>query len=100
MSQPVSTGYFALGYLTRFPVEIVKIDRTFVDAMTSDPRATRLVEGILAMTRGLGLQAVAEGIESKDQLDTLTRMGCQLGQGYLLGRPAPATTITQQLARN
>jgi diguanylate cyclase (GGDEF)-like protein len=94
------TGYSALGYLTRFPVEIVKIDRTFVDAMTTDPRAARLVEGILAMTSGLGLQAVAEGIESKDQLDTLTRMGCQLGQGYLLGRPAPATTITQQLARN
>jgi EAL domain-containing protein (putative c-di-GMP-specific phosphodiesterase class I) len=94
------TGYSALGYLTRFPIEIVKIDRTFIDAMSTDPRAARLVEGILAMTSGLGLQAVAEGIESKDQLDALTRMGCQLGQGYLLGRPAAATTVTQQLAGN
>ena len=92
------TGYSALGYLTRFPIDIVKIDRTFVDAMSTDPRAARLVEGILAMTSGLGLQTVAEGIESKDQLDTLTGMGCQFGQGYLLGRPTPATTITQQLA--
>ena len=94
------TGYSALGYLTRFPIEIVKIDRTFIDAMSTDPRAARLVEGILAMTRGLGLQAVAEGIESKDQLDALTGMGCQFGQGYLLGRPTAATTITQQLAGN
>jgi diguanylate cyclase (GGDEF)-like protein len=92
------TGYSALGYLTRFPIEIVKIDRTFIDAMSTDPRAARLVEGILAMTSGLGLQTVAEGIESKDQLDTLTRMGCQFGQGYLLGRPVAATTMTQKLA--
>jgi diguanylate cyclase (GGDEF)-like protein len=94
------TGYSALSYLTRFPIDTVKIDRTFVDAMTTDPRATRLVEGILAMTSGLGLQAVAEGIESKEQLDALTGMGCQFGQGYLLGRPASATAITEQLARN
>jgi diguanylate cyclase (GGDEF)-like protein len=92
------TGYSALGYLTRFPIDIVKIDRTFVDAMGTDPRAARLVEGIFAMTNGLGLQTVAEGIERKDQLDTLTAMGCKLGQGYLLGRPAPAATITRQLA--
>ena len=92
------TGYSALGYLTRFPIDVVKIDRAFVDAMSTDPRAASLVKGILAMTSGLGLQTVAEGIESEDQLDSLTAMGCQLGQGYLLGRPAPATTITQQLA--
>ena len=94
------TGYSALSYLTRFPIEIVKIDRAFVDAMSTDPRAARLVEGILAMTSSLGLQAVAEGIESKDQLDALTGMGCQFGQGYLLGRPTAATTITEQLAGN
>ena len=94
------TGYSALGYLTRFPIEIVKIDRTFIDAMSTDPRAARLIEGILAMTSGLGLQTVAEGIETEDQLDALTRIGCQFGQGYLLGRPVAATTVTQELAGN
>jgi diguanylate cyclase (GGDEF)-like protein len=91
------TGYSALGYLTRFPIDVLKIDRMFIDAMSADPRSARLVEGILSMTKGLDLQTVAEGIESKDQLDVLTAMGCQLGQGYLLGRPAPSTTISKQL---
>lgn len=94
------TGYSALGYLTQFPIDVLKIDRMFVDAMSTDPRSARLVEGILAMTKGLELQTVAEGIESEEQLEVLTAMGCQLGQGYLLGRPVPCATISEQLANN
>jgi diguanylate cyclase (GGDEF)-like protein len=88
------TGYSALGYLTRFPIDILKIDRTFITPINSDPHAAALVQGILAMTRGLHLQTVAEGIETEDQRALLTTMGCELGQGYLLGRPAPAEDIT------
>jgi diguanylate cyclase len=91
------TGYSALGYLTRFPIDILKIDRTFITPINSAPQAAALVQGILAMTRGLDLQSIAEGIETQDQLDILTTMGCELGQGYLLGRPVPAETITNQL---
>jgi EAL domain-containing protein (putative c-di-GMP-specific phosphodiesterase class I) len=57
--------------------------------------AAALVQSILAMTRGLGLQTVAEGIETADQRTLLTTMGCELGQGYLLGRPGPAQNITE-----
>jgi diguanylate cyclase (GGDEF)-like protein len=91
------TGYSALGYLTRFPIDVLKIDRMFVADINTDPQAAALVEGILAMTRNLGLQSVAEGIETEDQLGVLTTMGCHLGQGYLLGRPAPADAITNLL---
>jgi diguanylate cyclase (GGDEF)-like protein len=92
------TGYSALGYLTRYPIDVLKIDRMFVDAMRSDPRSAKLIEGILAMTAGLGLQTVAEGIEIKAQADALTVMGCRLGQGYLLGRPTISENITALLA--
>lgn len=92
------TGYSALGYLTRFPIDLLKIDRSFIDAMSTDPRSTRLVEGILAMAGGLGMQTVAEGIETDVQLEVLTAMRCPLGQGYLLGRPVPAADIAAQLA--
>jgi EAL domain-containing protein (putative c-di-GMP-specific phosphodiesterase class I) len=80
-----------------FPIDVLKIDRMFVADVNTDPQAAALVEGILAMTRSLGLQSVAEGIETEDQLGVLTTMGCQLGQGYLLGRPEPGDAIANLL---
>jgi diguanylate cyclase (GGDEF)-like protein/PAS domain S-box-containing protein len=83
------TGYSSLSYLNMFPVEVVKIDKSFVSGLGRDADATTLVRGVLSLTRALGLTAVAEGIEDEIQLDALRRLGCSLGQGYLWSRPVP-----------
>jgi len=92
------TGYSALGYLTRVPLDVLKVDRIFIARVTEEPRGDALLAGILAMARGLGLRTVAEGIEHGGQLDALRALGCDLGQGYLLARPAPAADVAALLA--
>jgi EAL domain-containing protein (putative c-di-GMP-specific phosphodiesterase class I) len=83
------TGYSSLGYLRDLPVDELKIDRSFIAAM--DVRGEQgLVATIIQMARDLQLDTVAEGIESPDQLEVLRRLGCDIGQGYLLGRPRSA----------
>ena len=84
------TGYSSLSYLKRFPVDEIKIDRSFVGDVTSDPEDAALCEAIIAMAHHLGLKVVAEGIETEDQRRFLHESGCDLAQGYLLGRPMPA----------
>ncbi len=81
------TGYSSLTYLQRFPVDAVKIDRSFVDGIGSGARNTELVRSILALARALGLEAVAEGVETTEELRELSRMGCGLAQGYLFSHP-------------
>jgi diguanylate cyclase (GGDEF)-like protein/PAS domain S-box-containing protein len=81
------TGYSSLAYLQELPVDVIKIDKSFVDAITDDKRQLVLVEGIISIAAGLGLQVIAEGIETKPQRDLLTARGCQYGQGYLLAMP-------------
>jgi diguanylate cyclase (GGDEF)-like protein/PAS domain S-box-containing protein len=81
------TGYSSLSYLKNFPVDAVKIDRAFVEGLGTDQRDYSLVAAILAMAQALNLTVTAEGIETKEQLAILTTLGCQRGQGYLLGRP-------------
>ena len=83
------TGYSSLSYLIKFPVDIIKIDRSFVDAIGKDSSAETLIETILLMTKKLDIQVVAEGIENQIQLDFLRKYNCEYGQGYLLGRPMP-----------
>ena len=83
------TGYSSISYLRRLPVDILKIDRAFVDGIETESKAEALIEAILAMGRTLDLRVVAEGIEQPGQLATLRRIGCRLGQGYLLSRPVP-----------
>jgi diguanylate cyclase (GGDEF)-like protein len=84
------TGYSSLSYLHTFPLRIVKIDRSFVARLgVADRNSDAVVVSILALARALGIEAVAEGIETTAQRDTLLAMGCRYGQGYLLGRPAP-----------
>jgi diguanylate cyclase (GGDEF)-like protein/PAS domain S-box-containing protein len=83
------TGFSSLGYLKRFPFDILKIDRSFIrDVVTDDEDAT-LVGAIVAMGRSLDLKVVAEGAETQEQLDFLCSKGCRLMQGFLLGRPMP-----------
>ncbi|MGV8923049.1 MAG: EAL domain-containing protein [Thermomonas sp.] len=86
------TGYSSLGYLHRFPLKMIKIDRSFVDPLGRDSsqRSSVIVSAILALADSLGLEVVAEGIETEAQRSALLEMGCIYGQGYLFGRPQPA----------
>ncbi len=90
------TGYSSLSYLHRFPVDVLKIDKSFVDGLGADPvdpQAETLVRTIVSVAASLGLQTVAEGVETAVQRDTLRALGCHLGQGYLFGRPGSGSAI-------
>ncbi len=81
------TGYSSLSYLQRFPVDALKIDRSFIHSMTSSEESAELVRTIINMAQNLGLQAVAEGVETHEQLDRLRDLGCSYTQGYLFAKP-------------
>ncbi|MFE9444706.1 aminotransferase class I/II-fold pyridoxal phosphate-dependent enzyme [Streptomyces sp. NPDC006602] len=81
------TGLSSLRYLRDFPIDVVKIDKTFIDDITRDPQQVALVEGIVHIADTLGLQVIAEGIEEPAQRELLTAIGCRFGQGYLFARP-------------
>jgi diguanylate cyclase (GGDEF)-like protein/PAS domain S-box-containing protein len=83
------TGYSSLNYLRRFPVDVLKIAKPFVDRIGADAEQERLVDAILRLGRTLGLDTVAEGIEKPGQLERLRRLNCRYGQGYLFAPPLP-----------
>ena len=87
------TGYSSLRYLQLLPVDIMKIDKSFVMEMAYEEKARRLISSIIAMASVLDLQLVAEGIETTEQLLLLQELGCELGQGYLFSRPATRAEI-------
>jgi EAL domain-containing protein (putative c-di-GMP-specific phosphodiesterase class I) len=87
------TGYSSLTVLHDFPGDTLKIDRAFVDTMTSRPESETIVRSIVGMAHSLGLRVTAEGIEDTDQLSALTELGCEFGQGYHFSRPLPASEI-------
>lgn len=84
------TGHSSLAYLKHFPVDSLKIDQSFIKGLASDPGDAALVDGILGMARSLGLQVVAEGVETESQLACLARRRCDQIQGYYFSRPLPA----------
>jgi diguanylate cyclase (GGDEF)-like protein/PAS domain S-box-containing protein len=88
------TGYSSLSYLRRFPIDVVKIDRSFVRDIVHDFKDASLVYAILKMCHSLKLEVVAEGVETEEQLKLLTEHGCDTIQGFLCGRPAPADELT------
>jgi diguanylate cyclase (GGDEF)-like protein len=92
------TGYASIGYLRRLPLDILKIDRSFVAGTSADSQANALLEAIVAMAERLGLEVVPEGIEEVDQLTRLRAMGCHIGQGFLLSRPMTVDGIEAVLA--
>jgi diguanylate cyclase (GGDEF)-like protein/PAS domain S-box-containing protein len=83
------TGYSSLSYLRELPIDVLKMDKSFVDGIAVSEQRLALAEGIVQIARTLRLEVIAEGIESDIQRDLLTSMGCQLGQGYLLAMPMP-----------
>ena len=87
------TGYSSLGYLHRFPVDNLKIDRSFVSQIQTENRNYHVVDTIIALSNQLGLAVIAEGIETKEQLEWLQKVGCQYGQGYLFSKPLPASEV-------
>jgi diguanylate cyclase (GGDEF)-like protein len=91
------TGYSSLGYLRRLPLDVVKIDRTFIEHLADDPREAALVQAIVELCRSLELQTVAEGVETEEQARRLAQLGCTMGQGFHLGRPAPADALRRLL---
>jgi diguanylate cyclase (GGDEF)-like protein len=92
------TGYSSLGQVHRFPLRMIKIDRSFIAPIGPEeaPRTMAVIGAILALSRSLGVEVVAEGIETREQRETLQAMGCLLGQGYAFGRPQPAGHWLQQ----
>jgi len=84
------TGYSSLSYLQRMPINAVKLDRSFVSELTTDPATVSMVRSVLAMAEALHLRVITEGVETQQQLDILRALGCDEAQGYLLGRPESA----------
>jgi EAL domain-containing protein (putative c-di-GMP-specific phosphodiesterase class I) len=91
------TGYSSLNYIQRFPVDILKVDKSFVEAVTTDGRKSALTATILKLADDLDLRPVAEGIERADQLERLLELGCELGQGFYFSKPLPAEDIEELL---
>jgi diguanylate cyclase (GGDEF)-like protein len=91
------TGYSSFGYLRDFPVDTLKLDRSFVLGAVGNQRGTRLLRGMVDVGAALGASIVAEGIETGAQLDLVRSLGCDLGQGYLLSRPVDADTVASLL---
>lgn len=84
------TGYSSLSYLNSLPIDVLKIDRSFVGRMTEGDQPLQIVRTIIELARVLGMDVVAEGIETNEQYDLLHQMGCRFGQGYLFAKPMPA----------
>jgi EAL domain-containing protein (putative c-di-GMP-specific phosphodiesterase class I) len=91
------TGYSVLSYLQEFPVDVLKIDKSFVDDIHRQPDKAKLVEGIVGLSESLRLEVVAEGIELDEQAERLRAIRSPLGQGYLFSRPVPVADIEAQL---
>src|SRR5882724_4319825 len=93
------TGYSSLSYLHRFPVNYLKIDQSFVGRMTEANDNAEIVRTIVTLARNLGLEVVAEGIETQSQNRQLKALGCDYGQGYLFSRPIDSASVPALLAR-
>ena len=92
------TGYSSLAYLERFPVDSLKMDRSFIAGLGRESSNSPLAEAVIGLGRILGLRVVAEGIETAEQWDVLRRLGCSLGQGFYLSRPVPPADFERLLA--
>ena len=93
------TGYSSLGYLHRFPVNTLKIDRSFVGRIGEAAENIEIVRTIVSLAENMGMEVVAEGVETLSQLSQLRKLSCQYGQGYLFSRPVDAGSVTAWISR-
>lgn len=91
------TGYASLSYLQRFPVDVLKIDRSFVSAMTPDNHNFKIVQGVISLAQALEMQVIGEGVETDYQREELHALGCEFGQGYYFAKPLDVTKATEFL---
>jgi EAL domain-containing protein (putative c-di-GMP-specific phosphodiesterase class I) len=91
------TGYSSLSRLSRLPLDILKIDQSFVARLDQDAEARAIAYAIVALAKALGLRVTGEGIETATQLSTLIELDCNYGQGFLLGRPVPPDELAEML---
>lgn len=94
------TGFSSLSYLKRLPVGALKIDKSFVVDMDEDKDNAAIVHSVIDMAHHMGLKVVAEGVESREALNLLTGLGCELAQGYFIARPLPAAQLATWLAES
>jgi len=92
------TGYSSLSYLAEMTFDKIKIDASFVRTLGERPESAKIVDAIVGLSRSLGVDTVAEGVETELQASMLQRLGCRTGQGYLFGRPVPARDLTERVA--
>ena len=91
------TGYCSLSYLRRFPIDVLKIDQSFVHGLTVNSRDKQLISAIIALGKSLELNIIAEGVETIEQLNVLKALQCEEGQGYLFSQALPAKDFAQLL---
>jgi EAL domain-containing protein (putative c-di-GMP-specific phosphodiesterase class I) len=89
------TGYSSLSYLHELPIDALKIDRSFIRALPTDARKIAIVRSILLLGKGLGIDVVAEGVETADQAELLGRLGCERAQGFLYSQPVPMEALAR-----
>jgi EAL domain-containing protein (putative c-di-GMP-specific phosphodiesterase class I) len=92
------TGFSSLSYLHRFPVDTLKIDRSFVASLSGDTNQPAIVESIVALAKTLGTDVIAEGVETRGQMDELVRLGCPEAQGFFFSKPLSARAAEAFLA--
>jgi len=90
------TGYSSLWRLKNLPVDVLKIDRSFISQVDVDPQAAKIVAAFIQLGQGLGMTTLAEGIETEGEWRFLAERGCELGQGFYFSRPVPAEVLTER----